>query len=195
MSRAVRLSRSTRETSIEVSLNLDGSGVADIHTGVGFLDHMLTSFARHGLFDLSVSCEGDLHVDCHHTVEDVGIVVGQAIAEALGDRSGVRRFGDAVVPMDDALVLAAIDLGGRAWLGCDVPLPVERIGDFDTETLPDFLGALANGALANIHVRLLAGRNAHHVVEAAFKALGRALDEATQRDPRVTGVPSTKGVL
>ncbi len=195
MSRAVRLSRTTRETSIEVSLNLDGSGAAEVHTGIGFLDHMLTSFARHGLFDLSIQVDGDLHVDCHHTVEDTGIVLGQAFAEALGDRAGIRRFGDATVPMDDALVLAAVDLSGRPWLGCEIPLPVDRIGGFDTETLPDFLGALANGALANVHVRSLAGRNAHHIVEAAFKALGRAFDAATQRDPRVTGVPSTKGVL
>jgi imidazoleglycerol-phosphate dehydratase len=193
--RAVRVSRATRETTIEIALTIDGSGLSDVSTGIGFFDHMLVSFARHGLFDLTVSVEGDLHVDTHHTVEDVGIVLGQAFQEALGDRSGIRRFGEATIPMDDALVLAALDLSGRQCFVADLPVPTERIGGFESETLTSFLTALSHGAGMNLHLRLLAGKNAHHIVEAAFKALGRAMDQATQRDERVSGVPSTKGVL
>lgn len=193
--RNVRVTRTTRETAITIALSLDGAGAASVRTGIGFFDHMLTAFARHGLFDLTVDAVGDLPVDTHHTVEDVGIVLGQAFREALGDLAGLERFGSATVPMDDALALAAVDLCGRPWLALEFPLPVERIGSFETETLPSFLGALANGAGMNLHLRLLAGDNAHHAVEAGFKALARALDQATRRDPRVVGVPSTKGVL
>jgi len=187
--------RETRETNIRVELSLDGSGKADVSTGIGFFDHMLTALARHSSFDLLIQATGDLRVDTHHTVEDVGIVLGQALAEVLGDRRGIRRFGEATVPMDEALVLAAVDLSGRPCARVSLDLEVQRVGDFETETAGAFFVAVANAAGMNLHLVRLAGDNTHHVLEAAFKALARALDEATDLDPRVTGVPSTKGVL
>ncbi len=187
--------RTTRETTVSVSLVLDGSGAAQVHSGVPFLDHMLVSFARHGFFDLEVEARGDLEVDDHHTVEDVGITLGRAFSQALGDRSGIRRFGDAVVPLDEALCAAAVDLGGRAYLGYDVAISQERVGNFQTELVHDFMKALSDEARMNLHLRLLGGRNPHHIIEAAFKALARAMDQATAPEPRLKGVPSTKGVL
>jgi imidazoleglycerol-phosphate dehydratase len=178
-----------------VRIGVDGQGGAEVHTGVPFLDHMLEIFARHGFFDVMATATGDLAVDAHHTVEDVGLTLGQALREALGDKKGIRRFGDATVPLDEALVGVAVDLSGRPYLAYEVALPQTRIGTFDPELVHDFLQALVNQAGMNLHVTCHRGRNPHHIVEAAFKALARALDAATQRDPRVRGVPSTKGVL
>lgn len=194
MAREVSLARKTAETDISLSLALDGQGTADIETGVGFLDHMLTLFARHGLFDLRLRCTGDLQVDDHHTVEDVGIVLGQALRQALGDKRGIVRYGSFTCPMDEALVACDLDLSGRAYLAYGLELD-HKIGTFDAELVREFFGALAANALMNLHLRQLAGTNRHHVAEAAFKACGRALDAATRTDPRVSGVPSTKGSL
>lgn len=193
--RRARVRRTTKETDIALALVVDGHGNADAKTGVPFLDHMLDLFARHGCFDLTVTATGDLAVDDHHTVEDVGLVLGQALREALGDKAGIRRFGEATVPLDEALVQSVVDLSGRPFLAYDVTLPHGKVGAFDTELIHDFLLAFVNQAGMNLHVRMLAGRNPHHVIEAAFKGLARALDRATERDPRVRGVPSTKGVL
>jgi imidazoleglycerol-phosphate dehydratase len=187
--------RATAETDISVALEIDGSGTTAVNTGVPFFDHMLDALGRHGLFDLSVEAMGDLAVDAHHTVEDVGIVMGQALAQALGDRSGIRRFGDAVVAMDEALVLASVDISGRGQLHYAVDLPIELIGTFDTTLAKEFLVALATNAGMTLHVRSLAGDNAHHIIEAAFKAVARSLRAAVEIDPRVQGVPSTKGSL
>ena len=187
--------RSTRETHIAVTLNLDGSGVSDISTGMGFLDHMLEGFARHGLFDLTCRAEGDLHVDGHHTVEDTGIVIGQALAQALGDKKGIRRYGSAILPMDDALVLCAVDLGGRPWLNYDCSFPSGRVGDLDTELVREFFYGITCNAAINLHIRLLDGINTHHMIEAMFKAFAKALDTASGFDPRITDVLSTKGSL
>ncbi len=187
--------RSTRETHIAVTLNLDGSGVSDISTGMGFFDHMLEGFARHGLFDLTCRAEGDLHVDGHHTVEDTGIVIGQALAQALGDKKGIRRYGSAILPMDDALVLCAVDLGGRPWLNYDCSFPSGRVGDLDTELVREFFYGITCNAAINLHIRLLDGINTHHMIEAMFKAFAKALDTASGFDPRVTDVLSTKGSL
>lgn len=187
--------RSTRETHIAVTLNLDGSGVSDISTGMGFFDHMLEGFARHGLFDLSCRAEGDLHVDGHHTVEDTGIVIGQALAQALGDKKGIRRYGSAILPMDDALVLCAVDLGGRPWLNYDCSFPSGRVGDLDTELVREFFYGITCNAAMNLHIRLLDGINTHHMIEAMFKAFAKALDTASGFDPRITDVLSTKGSL
>ena len=187
--------RSTRETHIAVTLNLDGSGVSDISTGMGFFDHMLEGFARHGLFDLSCRAEGDLHVDGHHTVEDTGIVIGQALAQALGDKKGIRRYGSAILPMDDALVLCAVDLGGRPWLNYDCSFPSGRVGDLDTELVREFFYGITCNAAINPHIRLLDGINTHHMIEAMFKAFAKALDTASSFDPRITDVLSTKGSL
>lgn len=195
MDRCAEIVRKTAETEISLSLNVDGSGKADVETGVGFLDHMLTLFARHGLFDLTVRCRGDLHVDQHHTVEDVGICLGQALVRALGDKRGIVRYGTFTVPMDEALVMVSLDLSGRAFLVCNLDTSRRFIGSFDAELVPEFFRALSGNALMTLHVRQFAGENGHHIVEAAFKALGRALDAATRIDERVTGVPSTKGVL
>jgi imidazoleglycerol-phosphate dehydratase len=195
MPRTASIDRKTAETDIQLTLNLDGSGQATVATGVGFLDHMLTLFARHGLFDLEVRAEGDLEVDQHHTVEDVGICLGQALAQAAGDKRGIVRYGSFTVPMDEALVLASLDLSGRPFLACDLDVGHHRIGQFDAELVPEFFRAVSTNALMTLHLRQLAGENGHHIVEAAFKAFARALDAATQQDPRVTGVPSTKGVL
>jgi imidazoleglycerol-phosphate dehydratase len=195
MGRSASITRKTRETDITVALDLDGTGSTSVETGVPFFDHMLDAFGRHGLFDLSVSAVGDLEIDAHHTVEDVGIVLGQAIAEALADKSGITRFGSATVPMDEALVLAAVDISGRGALYYDVALPIELIGTFDTTLAKEFLTALATNAGVTLHVRSLAGENAHHIIEAAFKATARALAQAVALDARVSGVPSTKGAL
>jgi imidazoleglycerol-phosphate dehydratase len=187
--------RKTRETNIVAEVNLDGSGEAKVKTGIAFFDHMLTSLARHALMDLSLQAKGDLEVDQHHTVEDVGLVLGQAVKEALGDRKGIARFGDAVTPMDDGLVLAALDLSGRAYLAYELDLKSRRVRDFDTELVVEFFRAFAQGAAMNLHLRQLAGRNTHHILEAAFKATAVALREAVRKEPRARGVPSTKGVL
>lgn len=195
MSRVASLERTTSETAVSVELGLDGAGRTDVSTGVPFFDHMLDALGRHALLDLRVQARGDLGVDAHHTVEDVGIVLGQALDRALGDRSGIRRFGSAVVPMDEALVMAAVDVSGRGQLHYAVDLPIEIIGTFDTTLAKEFFVALATNAGLTLHVRSLSGENAHHIVEAAFKAVARALKEACEIDPRVEGVPSTKGTL
>lgn len=193
--RACEVSRVTAETEIRLRLNLDGSGEHRVDTGVPFLDHLLAHVALHAPLDLDVTCRGDTHIDDHHSVEDVGIVLGQALRQALGDKAGVARYGNRVLPMDEALVLVALDFSGRPLLAYDVAVPSATVGTFDTELVPEFLRALATHAGLTLHVRLLAGDNSHHVIEAIFKALGRALGEAVRRDPRRDGVPSTKGVL
>ncbi len=189
------MNRVTRETEIRLVLDLDGTGQAKVDTGVGFLDHMLELFAKHGLFDLEVSCKGDLRVDAHHTTEDVGILLGSAIEKALGDKAGIRRYGHLVLPMDEVLVTVAVDLGGRPYWAWDAPMPTPRVGDFDTELAADFWQAVAMNGRMNLHVVLHSGRNSHHVIEAVFKAAARALRSACEIDPRVVGVPSTKGTL
>jgi len=193
--RKAELKRVTAETEITVSFSVDGEGSSDISTGVGFFDHMLCHVARHGFFDLAVKAAGDLHVDCHHTIEDVGIALGRVISEALGTREGIARYGSSAVPMEDALVLVALDISGRPYLSFDVEFTVPRLGDMDTEMTEEFFRALCLHAGLNLHIRALAGKNNHHIAEAAFKAFGRALDQATAIDPRVDGVLSTKGVF
>ncbi len=193
--RTATVERKTRETDVALTLNVDGEGVGRIGTGVGFFDHMLDLLARHGLFDLTVEARGDTQVDQHHTVEDVGICLGKAFKEALGDRKGIRRFGDAAVPMEDALAQVALDLGGRGTLAFRVKFPSEKTGEFDLQLIEEFLGAFASNAGMNLHVIVPYGKNSHHIAEAIFKGLAKALDWATQPDPRVKGVPSTKGVL
>ena len=193
--RAAQIERKTRETEIAVTLKLDGTGRAEIDTGVPFLDHMLESFARHGYFDLKVKARGDLHIDDHHMVEDVGISLGRAFRAALGDRSGIRRFGDAAVPLDEAVCTAIVDLGGRSYLEYNMPIAQERVGSFQTELVHDFMKALSDEAGMNLHLNLGGGRNPHHIIEAAFKALARAMDQAVAIEPRQCGVPSTKGTL
>src|SRR5713226_154471 len=193
--REARVERKTRETSVAVTLALDGSGRGEIHTGVPFLDHMLESFARHGFFDLIVEAKGDLHIDEHHTVEDVGIVLGRAFRQALGDRSGIKRFGEASVPLDEAVCTAIVDISGRSYLGYNVQISQERVGNFQTELVHDFMKALTDEVGMNLHLNLVSGRNPHHIIEATFKALARAMDHATQPEPRLKGVLSTKGTL
>lgn len=193
--RSAQVARKTRETDITVSLNLDGRGSADVDTGVPFLNHMLDSFARHGFFDLVVHARGDLEIDQHHTVEDVGLTLGQALREALGDKAGIRRFGDASCPLDEALVTTVVDLSGRPFLAYNLKIKHARVGDFDTELLHDFMLAFSNSAMMNLHLNQVQGRNPHHIIEATFKSMARALDFATQVDPRVVGVLSTKGAL
>lgn len=195
MMRIAEIQRTTKETDIRLTLNLDGSGTSKISTGIGFFDHMLDAFARHGFFDLAVSVRGDLEVDTHHTIEDVGIVLGQAIAKAAGDKAGIRRYGSFLLPMDETLVLSAVDLCGRAAYVGDVPFTAERIGAFETEMFDEFFLSVANNAAMNLHLRLVTGKNNHHIAEAAFKAFAKALDEATSYDPRIRGVLSTKGSL
>ncbi|HSK47492.1 MAG TPA: imidazoleglycerol-phosphate dehydratase HisB [Coriobacteriia bacterium] len=195
MGRSSEIARRTGETDIAITLDLDGSGETAIDTGVPFFDHMLDALGRHGLFNLTVKATGDLAIDAHHTVEDVGIVLGQAMAEALGDKVGITRFGSATVPMDEALVLSAVDISGRGQLHYAVDLPIEIIGTFDTTLAKEFLIALATNAGLTLHVRSLAGENSHHIIEAAFKAAARALRDAVALDSRVSGVPSTKGSL
>ena len=194
--RIARVARTTKETDISLVLNLDGTGVSTIETGIGFFDHMLTAFARHGLFDLEVRATGDLHVDGHHTVEDTGIVLGQAFAQALGDKRGIRRFGSVALPMDETLVLAACDISGRGQLHWAVDVPPVMIGSFDATLAKEFFIAFASNAGVTLHLRSLSGENAHHIVEAAFKAAARALRQAVEEDPRAAGeLPSTKGAL
>ena len=193
--RRATVERKTSETDISVTIDLDGSGACDVETGVGFFDHMLSALGRHSLCDLTVRAKGDTWVDDHHTVEDVGIVIGQAIREALGDKRGIGRFGDAAIPMDEALVLAAIDVSGRGELFWDVDIAAEKVGTFDCELAREFFAGLARDAGITLHLRKLAGDNAHHIIEATFKACGRALRAAVEADARVTGVPSTKGSL
>lgn len=195
MSRTVEVVRKTGETDIQIKLDLDGSGVCDIDTGVPFFDHMLNAFGRHGQFDLTVHAAGDVEVDAHHTVEDTGIVLGEAFCQALGDKAGITRFADSTIPMDETLVMAAVDISGRGQAYCDLPLPTERVGSFDTELAVEFFYAFARDAQLTLHVRELAGENSHHIIEAAFKATGRAMRFACEMDPRVKGVPSTKGTL
>ena len=173
------ITRNTKETQITLTINLDGSGKADISTGIGFFDHMLNSFARHGLFDLTVKATGDLEVDCHHTIEDVGIVLGQAIAQAVGDKKSICRYGDCILPMDEALILCAIDLSGRPYLGYEASISSERVGGFDTEMAKEFFYAISYSASMNLHIRQLAGENSHHIIEGMFKAFAKALDKAT----------------
>ena len=178
-----------------MTLDLDGRGGASVKTGIGFFDHMLNSFARHGFFDLDVNVDGDLYVDCHHTIEDTGIVLGEAIKAALGDKKGIRRFGSFILPMDDVLVLAAMDLSGRPYFGYDVTLSRERVGDFDTEMVREFFYAVSYSAGMNLHIKLLSGENNHHIIEGIFKAFAKALDEASGMDARIQDVLSTKGAL
>lgn len=189
------VTRVTGETDITVELNLDGTGTCSIDTGVPFFDHMLNAFGRHGLFDLTVRAIGDIEVDAHHTVEDTGIVLGQAFTQALGDKAGITRFSDVCIPMDETLVQAAVDISGRGQAYCDLPIPTERVGSFDTELAVEFFYAFARDARVTLHVRELSGANSHHIIEAAFKAAGRAMRYACELDPRVNGVPSTKGSL
>lgn len=195
MARTANIERRTAETQIRLGLSLDEAGSVSIRTGVGFLDHMLELFARHGAWSLQVEATGDLHVDQHHTVEDVGICLGQALRQALGDKQGIRRYGHFTLPMEETLVTVAIDLSGRYYLVFDADLPTEKIGDFDSQLLEDFWQAFAANSLCNFHVVLHHGRNSHHIAEAIFKAAARALRMAVESDPRMTGVPSTKGVL
>ncbi|MGK7860901.1 imidazoleglycerol-phosphate dehydratase HisB [Falsiroseomonas sp. E2-1-a4] len=196
MTRQATIARATSETDIRLTLDLDGRGSADVATGVGFFDHMLTALARHALMDLAVAAKGDLHIDDHHTVEDVGIVLGQALRQALGDKRGIRRFGQCLLPMDEALAEAAIDISGRPFLAWDVAFQRPKIGTFDTELVEEFFRAFAFNAGITLHVTLKAGSNAHHVAEACFKAVARALRMAVEMDPRTAGeIPSTKGSL
>ena len=195
MSRTSQIHRTTGETDVQLSLDLDGSGAGERTTGVGFFDHLLDAVARHGGLDLDVRVDGDLETGSHHTVEDTGIALGQALDEALGDRAGIRRYGHAVVPMDEARASAALDISGRPFTSFEGEFPVERVGDFETELTEEFFRAVANAAKLTLHVRVEAGRNAHHMVEASFKAFARALREAVEDDDRVEGIPSTKGVL
>jgi len=193
--RAAEVERKTKETEVRVTLNLDGSGQAQINTGVAFLDHMLELFTRHGLFDLEISCRGDLHIDDHHSVEDVGITLGQAFAEALGDKAGIARYGAAYVPMDEALCRACVDLSGRFFLVYEVETERHTVGNFSVELAEHFWRSLAENLRCNLHIDSLRGRNTHHILEATFKATARALREACARDPRIEGVLSTKGAL
>jgi len=194
--RTGEVDRTTKETAIRVRVDLDGTGVAKVATGVGFFDHMLEQLGRHSLIDLTVDAEGDLHVDSHHTVEDVGIALGTALTQALGDKRGIRRYGWAAVPMEEALVLVALDLSGRPFLAFDAPVPAEQIGNYDPDLTEEFFMALTRSGGITLHVRLLSGRNSHHIVEGVFKAVAKALRIAVEADPRAAGeVPSTKGVL
>ena len=193
--RVVTVERKTKETDIKLTLNLDGTGVSKIDTGIGFFDHMLDGFTRHGLFDLELTCKGDLNVDCHHTVEDVGIVLGQAIREAIGDKKSLKRYGSFILPMDDALVLCAIDLSGRPYFAYDAEYSMPKIGDLDTEMIRDFFYSISYASMMNLHIKQLSGSNNHHIAEAMFKAFAKALDMATCKDERIEGVLSTKGSL
>lgn len=194
--RTSKINRKTAETDIRLTLNLDGDGASKIDTGCGFLDHMLTLFARHGRFDLTVDCKGDTWVDDHHTVEDVGIVLGTAFAEALGNKRGICRYGDTVLPMDEALILSAVDLSGRAYLGYALKIPTEKVGTFDTELCEEFWLAFVRNAACTLHIRQLAGKNAHHIIEGTFKSVARSLRDAVAIDPLFANdIPSTKGVL
>ena len=193
--RSAHITRNTGETKISLALNLDGSGQYQLDSGIRFFDHMLNGFTRHGLFDLSGKIMGDVEVDSHHTIEDPGIVLGEAIKEAIGDKAGIRRFGHAILPMDDALVLCAVDLSGRPYYESDIVFTTDRLGDMDTEMVREFFYAISYSAGMNLHFKLLSGINNHHIAECTFKAFAKALDMATQTDERITGVLSTKGTL
>ena len=195
MARTADYVRKTKETDISLHLNLDGTGSSSIHTGIGFFDHMLAGFARHGLFDLKVNVAGDLAVDCHHTIEDTGIVLGNAIKEAVGDKKGIRRYGSCILPMDETLVLCAVDLSGRPYLVFDGEFTTDRVGYMDTEMVKEVFYAISYTAGMNLHIRVLSGGNNHHMIEAMFKAFAKALDQATVIDPRITDILSTKGSL
>ena len=195
MERTAAVTRTTKETDIAVTLNLDGSGKAEISTGIGFFDHMLNGFARHGLFDLNCQVKGDLEVDCHHTIEDTGLVLGQAIREAVGDKKGIVRYGTCILPMDESLVLCSLDLSGRPYYVSDVEFPTERVGEMDTQMVKEFFYAVSYSAAMNLHFKMLSGGNSHHMIEGMFKAFAKALDMAAAHDPRITDVLSTKGSL
>jgi len=195
MKRESSITRTTKETDINIKLNLDGNGDYDISTGIGFFDHMLSGFSKHGFFDLKLSCKGDLEVDGHHTIEDVGIALGQAIKEAVGDKKGIKRYGYFILPMDEALCLCAVDLSGRPYLVYEAEFNAEKTGDFETEMAKEFFYAISYAAGMNIHIKMLSGSNNHHILEAMFKAFGKALDMAVSMDERVTDVLSTKGSL
>jgi imidazoleglycerol-phosphate dehydratase len=195
MSRIARVERTTHETNISVEIDLDGTGRANISTPLPFLSHMLHQIARHGLFDLTIEAHGDVEIDGHHTTEDLGIVLGTAVADALGDKTSIARYGEATLPMDEALVMCALDLSGRTYFVNRVPLPKAKVGTFDVELVPVFFEAFARGALCNLHLRMLEGENLHHIIEISFKAFAKALSRATRIDPRVIGTPSTKGIL
>jgi imidazoleglycerol-phosphate dehydratase len=195
MDRIALVKRSTNETCIEVEINLDGSGAYDVSTGIGFFDHMLHQLSRHGLFDLVLTCKGDLEVDCHHTVEDVGIALGQAVAKALGGKEGIRRYGSAHVPMEDSLVLCVLDFSGRPYLSYGVEFSTGKIGDFDAELIEEFFRAFSVHSGCDLHFKKIEGKNSHHLAEAMFKAFAKAMDEAVSKDPRIIGPLSTKGAL
>lgn len=195
MERIASLSRTTKETDISVTLKLDGSGKSDISTGIGFFDHMLNGFSRHGLFDLTCHVKGDLEVDCHHTIEDTGIVLGQVIREAVGDKKGIVRYGTCILPMDESLVLCSLDLSGRPYYVSNVEFPTEKVGEMDTQMVKEFFYAISYSAGMNLHFQMLCGGNSHHMIEGMFKAFAKALDMATTHDPRITDVLSTKGSL
>ncbi len=195
MAREAKVTRKTKETEIELSINIDGNGNSEIDTGIGFFDHMLTSFAKHGLFDLRCKVKGDLYVDSHHTIEDTGIVLGEAIKKAIGDKQSIKRYGSCTLPMDEALILTALDLSGRPYLVYDVDLTVDKLGYFDTEMVKEFFYAISYSTGMNLHIKMLAGSNNHHIIEGVFKSFAKALDEATIVDKRITGILSTKGSL
>ncbi len=193
--RKASVKRETNETDISMDFTIDGSGKAEISTGIGFFDHMLNSFTRHGLFDMKLSVKGDLYVDTHHSIEDTGIVLGQAIKEAIGDKKSIKRYGSVILPMDEALVLCSLDLSGRPYLVCDAEFTTDRVGYFDTEMVKEFFYAISYSAGMNLHIKVLAGSNNHHIIEGIFKAFAKALDEATITDPRIKDIMSTKGSL
>ena len=195
MERTASYRRTTKETDISVTINLDGQGKSDIHTGIGFFDHMLDGFARHGLFDLEVKAEGDLYVDCHHTIEDTGIVLGTVIREALGDKAGIKRYGSILLPMDETLALCAIDLSGRPYLNYQADFTCEKLGDMDTGMIKEFFYAVSYSAAMNLHLKIMDGGNNHHMAEALFKAFGKALDMAAAKEPRMKEAWTTKGTL
>lgn len=195
MAREATIKRKTKETDIELTLNIDGKGNSEIDTGIGFFDHMLTSFARHGLFDLKCKVKGDLYVDSHHTIEDTGIVLGEAIKKAIGDKKSIKRYGTAILPMDEALLMSSLDLSGRPYLVYDVDLTVDKLGYFDTEMVKEFFYAISYASGMNLHIKMMAGSNNHHIIEGVFKSFAKALDEATIVDNRITGILSTKGSL
>lgn len=195
MSRVGECARSTSETQIQVSMNLDGTGKSEISTGIGFFDHMLISFAKHGFFDLTVKVTGDLYVDCHHTIEDIGIAIGVALRKALGDKTSIKRYGNMILPMDESLVLCALDLSGRPYLVFDADFTTDRVGYFDTEMVKEFFHAVTYAAGLNLHIKMLESGNNHHMIEGIFKSFAKALDQATMKDDRITDVLSTKGTL
>ncbi len=195
MNRIAQIDRETTETKVRLILNLDGAGKASIKTNVPFLTHMLELFTKHGLFDLTVDATGDVHIDAHHTVEDIGICLGQAFREAIGDAAGICRYASGLIPMDEALCQLAVDVSNRAYLGFNVDFPKASVGNFDVELVEEFLSAFVSNARVSLHVSMISGQNLHHIIEAIFKALGVVLDKATQKDPRKTGIPSTKGIL